>query len=255
MLDTVAKEDGRFRAICNFCGTKGIFEGSIKHAREQFHCTNCNASLRYRDQAAAILSVVGRGNSVYLDHLVKQPFVRKLKIWEAAIRGPFIRRFRQVDDYTQSYLFEDLEPGETRDGVICQDLEALTFDSDSFDLIISSDVMEHVNKPATVLSEIARVLRPGGSYVFSIPIRWPLPKTSSTRAKIENGELIHIQEPHYHRSGLDEKSLVFTDFGTDILSMGEMVGLKTYFFNSHAYLPAIHRFPCVIATKSGKSHA
>lgn len=255
MRNGARMREGVFPGICNFCGTKGDFKGSIKHAREEFHCTNCRASLRYRDQAAAILSAVGRGQSIYLDHLVTQPFMNDVKIWEAAIRGPFIRRFRRLENYTQSYLFEDLEPGDVRDGVICQNLEALTFEPNSFDLIVSSDVMEHVDRPAKVLSEIARVLKPGGSYVFSIPIQWPMPKVSSTRAKMENGKLVHLKEPHYHRSGLDEDSLVYTDFGTDILSMGEMAGLKSFFFNSHAHVTDIHRFPCVVATKSGKLNA
>lgn len=45
----------------------------------------------------------------------------------------------------------------------------LPFASSSFDLVIASDVLEHIEDDAKAVSEIARVLRPGGAFVFSVP--------------------------------------------------------------------------------------
>ena len=45
----------------------------------------------------------------------------------------------------------------------------LPFDSDSFDTVICSDVIEHLHSPSLVFSEVARVLRSGGKLVLSVP--------------------------------------------------------------------------------------
>jgi ubiquinone/menaquinone biosynthesis C-methylase UbiE len=47
--------------------------------------------------------------------------------------------------------------------------EALPYDDASFDLVLSYDVLEHVEDPATSLLEIARVLRPGGAAWLIFP--------------------------------------------------------------------------------------
>lgn len=48
----------------------------------------------------------------------------------------------------------------------------MPFDDGSFDLAVSSYVFEHVEKPAELLAEIRRVLRPGGVLVFRTPNLW-----------------------------------------------------------------------------------
>jgi SAM-dependent methyltransferase len=53
--------------------------------------------------------------------------------------------------------------------------EHLPFAGESFDLVVCLWVLEHVRQPLTVLSEVARVLRPGGHFVFLTPnLRNPL---------------------------------------------------------------------------------
>jgi len=53
--------------------------------------------------------------------------------------------------------------------------EHLPFASGSFDLVVSVWVLEHVREPLNVLREVARVLRPGGHFVFLTPnLRNPL---------------------------------------------------------------------------------
>ena len=45
----------------------------------------------------------------------------------------------------------------------------LSFDSNSFDLIISIDVLEHVGKPERMIEEISRILKPGGMAFITFP--------------------------------------------------------------------------------------
>jgi 2-polyprenyl-6-hydroxyphenyl methylase / 3-demethylubiquinone-9 3-methyltransferase len=52
--------------------------------------------------------------------------------------------------------------------------EALPYDEASFDAVVCVDVLEHVANLGCVLSETARVLRPGGAFLFDTINRNPL---------------------------------------------------------------------------------
>ncbi len=53
--------------------------------------------------------------------------------------------------------------------VICGKAEKLDFNDNTFDLIYSTNVLEHVQDPEKVLSESIRVLKPGGYLQFVVP--------------------------------------------------------------------------------------
>ena len=247
----VTQKDQRvfYTGLCNLCGATGRFEGSLRLGRNQFPCLECGASLRYRDQTAAILQHFASGRELSLDRFINTDTCQSLSILEIALRSPFIRRFRQIPSYTRSYQFNDVPSGELKDGVVCQNLERTSFDDETFDLVVSSDLMDHVPDWRVAVAEIGRILRPGGAHVFSVPIRWPFADTSTQRARIVDGALEHLLEPRYRGSGTKEASLVFTDFGLDLLTGHNDVGLRARFFNSHFMLHGLHRFPSVIAAK------
>lgn len=48
---------------------------------------------------------------------------------------------------------------------------SLPLASGSFDAVIASDVLEHIADDRTAVAEVARVLRPGGVFIFSVPAR------------------------------------------------------------------------------------
>lgn len=55
-----------------------------------------------------------------------------------------------------------------------QDSEALAFEAASFDVVLALEVIEHVAHPQAMLSELARVLKPGGTLVLTCPsVRFP----------------------------------------------------------------------------------
>ena len=63
------------------------------------------------------------------------------------------------------------------------DVEHLPFADGSFGTVLCTEVIEHIPEPALALSEFARVLRPGGMLVGSVPARsliWKLRFLSST---------------------------------------------------------------------------
>tara|TARA_R110002073_G_scaffold186197_7_gene344782 strand:- start:1299 stop:2018 length:720 start_codon:yes stop_codon:yes gene_type:complete len=53
------------------------------------------------------------------------------------------------------------------------DAARLPFADGSFDVVICSEVLEHVPDPDAALAEIVRVTRPGGQVAVSVPRWWP----------------------------------------------------------------------------------
>ena len=58
------------------------------------------------------------------------------------------------------------------DGIVLGIGERLPFATDSFDLILSNEVLEHVVDDRACAAEMARVARPGGRVVVFAPNRW-----------------------------------------------------------------------------------
>jgi len=222
----MSDEDVRL-TICAICGVRADFaRGDHRSTRESFPCPNCRATLRYRDQAALIVDEFGRGQHLSIQQMARSGILDSVDIFEAALHGPFVRTMSHLPRYKRSYYWDDGKPGDVRDGVPFGDLTSLEFDDNSFDLVLSSDVMEHVVEPYAAFEEIARVLKPGGVYIFSIPTAWPLPDESAMRIEVVDGEIHHLVEPRYHRAGDGGDSLVTIDYGADLIEALAPFGLK-----------------------------
>ena len=61
---------------------------------------------------------------------------------------------------------EEIRLNKHLDRYVIQDAEALPFETATIDAVFSDFASEHFNAPEKVLSEISRVLKPGGSLVF-----------------------------------------------------------------------------------------
>lgn len=66
----------------------------------------------------------------------------------------------------------DIDPDRNPD-VVC-DVCDMPFSDNSFDAVFLIEVLEHVHNPPKALSEIYRVLKPGGILIFSVPFIFPL---------------------------------------------------------------------------------
>lgn len=55
---------------------------------------------------------------------------------------------------------------------VCGDLEQLPFSPNSFDIIISRSVVEHLSNPAQVFRDFHRILKPGGKVILSTPNKY-----------------------------------------------------------------------------------
>jgi SAM-dependent methyltransferase len=74
----------------------------------------------------------------------------------------------------------------------------LPFRNESFDLVSANMVMEHVRNPARVLSEVHRVLKPGGMFVFHTPnyMYYPVMASSVVPQKVKERLIWLIERRH-----------------------------------------------------------
>ena len=105
---------------------------------------------------------------------------------------PLIKQ-SQCEYRTTDYFLQDVDfPGE--------DVQSLSFSSQSFDCVLSNHVIEHVADDFSAFRELARILIPGGAAIITIPGDWKRKETITFPDLSNNG--------HYRDYGLDVVSLL-----------------------------------------------
>ncbi len=86
------------------------------------------------------------------------------KVLHFAPEQAFYKRFRNLKhlDYTTTDLLSPLAD-------VKADICDLPFDQDSFDIILCNHVLEHIPDDTRAMSELYRVMKPGGWGIFQIP--------------------------------------------------------------------------------------
>ncbi len=93
-----------------------------------------------------------------------------LTIYNTEAEGAVHQRLAGMKNYICSEYFGDrYEPGALMNGVRHEDLQALSLADGSVDLVLSSDVFEHIPEPYEAHAEVYRILKPGGRHVFTVP--------------------------------------------------------------------------------------
>ena len=225
----------RYIDVCTVCGAESVYVHRGGSVRESYRCRHCSASLRHRGQASAIIEEFGNGEES-LSVLSQDAGFRTLAIYEPGIAGPFRKYLQDVPEYLQSYYWEDIPFGEVKDGISNQDLQDLRLPSESFDLVVSADVFEHVRRPYVAFQELHRVLKAGGKHIFTVPVQNPMPTKTVCRVDTAGDQDVFLLEPRYHIAGDGGKSLVYNDFGADMLERLAEVGFET----KHVFLHEGH---------------
>lgn len=153
--------------------------------------------------------------------------LKSLNAYELSSGGPVVTFLKEnTGSLTLSEYFDDVNPGEMKGGVLCQDVQALTFNDNVFDLCTSTEVFEHVPDDMRGFQEIFRILKKQGVMIFTVPIN--LAGATLQRAIIENNELVHLEEPEYHDDAIrgQGKVLAYRTYGTDIVAQLKKAGFE-----------------------------
>ena len=202
--------------LCNFPFIIRLAKGEMG-----LRCPRCRASVVHMSMA----------------HILKANFdsLSEYSVYELSSRGPLVNYLnRSCKSLTVSEFWPDISPGQWRNGIQCQNVERLTFSDESFDLCTSTEVFEHVVDDHIGFCEIRRVLRSGGIFVFSVPLR--VNARTLERAKLIDGEIFHIEEPEYHDDLLRGagKVLAYRTYGFDITEKLLAAGFSTAIIDTSA---------------------
>jgi SAM-dependent methyltransferase len=196
---------------CNLCGFPVL---RLHPGPAGSRCLRCASTFRHRALGAALARLGVRPDAA---------------VYEMSSGGAFCRYLRRTFAHvTTSELFDDVPPGAFRHGVQCQDVQRLTYANASFDVVTSTEVLEHVPDDRRAFAELHRVLRPGGVLVFTVPLMES--PTTLERARLEHGAVVHLREPEYHGDRLRGRraALAFRTYGMDILDRLRDAGFEAW---------------------------
>jgi SAM-dependent methyltransferase len=206
--------------FCACCGKEAEFQVSAMYSsrrlddgrvfpnwREHLDCLECGLVNRVRASLHVLLQEFAPRaiDRIYITEQVT-PTYRWLK-----------ERFPNT---TGSEFFgDDHKPGSIIDGVLHQDVQCLSFAPNSFDFLLTYDVLEHVPDHRKALKEFFRVLAPGGRLMITAPFSFGSSNHKVLAERGDDGTIVHFAEPEYHGNPVDmeQGALCFRYFGWDLL--------------------------------------
>ena len=188
-------------AVCPFCGPSLFVR--LDADETAVRCLRCSASAVH----------------VAIGHALHEEIIDlgTCDACELSTRGALAQYLRaRARGVALSEFVDGASPGSYRDGVRCEDVQALSYADASFDLVTHTEVLEHVADDARAFAELHRVLRPGGRMLFTVPLHEG--RSTLERARLRDGVVEHLLEPSWHgdpfRAGA--RVLAFRDYGHDI---------------------------------------
>ena len=230
----------RFR--CNVCEASGtpFFDfpdlevrrlHRIGELRETLQCRSCRSTMRHRTLAAAMLRSLSQRLARPLAS-VREALAADwgdLRILDSDALSPIAALLKpklnyQVSSFVPGRPFGvELAPRHWN-----VNLEKISFADASFDLVLTSDVMEHVRDSDAAHAEIHRILKPGGHYIFTVPYD-PACATHIPLVDTSGSEDRFIVPPQYHGDPLSGGIIAYRVFGRGLLDDLAALGFEVEF--------------------------
>ncbi|WP_167496452.1 glycosyltransferase [Desulfopila sp. IMCC35006] len=230
---------------CNVCGKQTRFFYQKESLwRESLNCEHCRTTSRYRSITRGILQAINELTGNNSTSLATLPLTGKKRLRVYDTQLPFyyetcayplpdlLKVTGLIEVELSQYKPKKLLGKVLAKGVTNQNLECLTFDNESFDIVITSDVMEHVRLDDRAHNEIHRVLKPGGIYIFTIPHNRAWHETLNRIQVIDPEDPsrdVHLLEPEYHGDANNDEGvgvLAYRTYGKDIESQLSRIGFE-----------------------------
>lgn len=170
---------------CASCGRRTRFLVSGTESRS-IRCLSCKST-------AISLATVAQIQQLPLDPATSA-------VYELSYHGAVHRYLKQrFAHFECSEYFGPPAGGVLVNGVRNEDVQKLSFEDGSFDLVSCTEVFEHVPDYLAGFSEVCRVLRPGGWFVFTVPF-FDAEATQAICRLTPQGTLQWLGAEEYHDS-------------------------------------------------------
>lgn len=246
--------DFTFQAFCQVCNSDSHFrtsfmyaeeniDGSVKRPnwREHLQCEKCNFVTRIRFALNIWLKEFRphRDSRIYISEQKTNLYSFLSNNYDNLIGSEFVS--------------QGFTSGEIYEGIRHENLEELSFPSESFDYLLSFDVLEHVYDYKAALKSIHSVLKQGGNAILTFPFKSNL-NFNENRAVMTDRQIVHLLPPEYHGNPMDELngSFCWRYYGWEILENLKAVGFsdaQVYAGWSPEYAYLGHPQIVVVATK------
>jgi SAM-dependent methyltransferase len=247
---------------CNVCGANGepFFDfpdldlrrdHRIGELRETIQCNRCGSTMRHRTLVSAFLDSMGAALGTRFGNVrdLARHGLGGLRVLDTDAFSPLSRTLKSISGYTISSYRPELPMGsEIAPNYLNLDLERIDFPDATFDVVLTSDVMEHVRDIDAAHREIARILRTGGRCIFTIPYD-PLCETHHVLVDTSGPENRFLVPPQYHGDPLTGGVLAYRVFGKAIFADLARVGLSTEFRKIDDDAALISQGDVFVATK------
>jgi GT2 family glycosyltransferase len=237
-----------FAGHCIVCGKPSrFFYQDIALWRESLNCQHCRSTSRYRSITKGLLRAITELTGSEASSLATLPHFSNGKLRVYDTQPPFYYEpcAYPLPDLLKAIGWIDVELSQYKPnkpmgkvlakGVTNQNLECLTFPDESLDIVITSDVMEHVRLDDRAHREIYRVLKPGGLYIFTVPHNRVWDETL-IRVQITDpddpSKDVHLLEPEYHGDTNSDGGgvLAYRTYGKDIEEQLKKLGFEVEYF-------------------------
>lgn len=244
LLTTINSDHFSTSGFCCVCGRETTFLTSYMYStsetpdgkpmpnwREHMQCEHCGLVNRTRAALNVLHSVIPPKleDRIYITEQVT-PIFSWLKNRYTNIQG-------------SEYFGGAHSPGAIVDGLRHEDVMKLSFQDNSFDRVLSFDVLEHVADPDAAFKEVFRVLDEGGVFLFSVPFSSDSAVDIVRATLKEDGSIDHHLPPEIHGNPVDPEggALCFRYFGWDMLDRLRSLGFVrvraiAYWSENHGYL-------------------
>lgn len=128
-------------------------------------------------------------------------FSEKLSVLHIAPEACFIKRFEKI--HGDNYITADIESPLAK---IKMDIHSIPFSENTFDVVLCNHVLEHVKDDIQAMSEINRVLKPGGFAILQVPFFNPVGPTTFADDSVTDPrerEKLFGQSDHVRKYGFD----------------------------------------------------
>jgi SAM-dependent methyltransferase len=211
--------------ICPVCGKRTIFlvTDKLELIRNHAICIRCRSVSRHRAIALCTLKEFSGENINALSDFSKN---MNLKVFNTSNSSPIAKKLGKSENIYNTEYYDDCPTGQYKNGVMCQDLENLAFDSDSFDLVITEDVLEHVRDVQKGFQEIYRILKSGGVHIYSIPFFFDC-RTKNLFEKRGEDYVPVVYPIEYHGDSIRGQIPAFYHLGYDMFELLDEIGFET----------------------------